>query len=38
MSVEYPSDYPKTREEAVRAVLSIRDEDFARGARVGGVD
>ena len=45
MKMEYPSDYPKTREEAVRAVLSIRDEDidlsdmpetdFSQAARVG---
>ena len=45
MNVEYPSDYPKNREEAVRAVLSIRDEDidlsdmpetdFSQAERVG---
>ena len=45
MKMEYPSDYPKTREEAVRAVMSIRDEDidlsdmpetdFSQATRVG---
>ena len=45
MNVEYPGDYPKTREEALRAVLSIRDEDidlsdmpetdFSQAERVG---
>ena len=28
MSVIYPDDYPKTREEALKAVRDIRDEDI----------
>ena len=45
MKMEYPSDYPKTREEALRAVMSVRDEDidlsdmpetdFSQATRVG---
>ena len=45
MRLEYPGDYPKNREEAVIAALSIRDEDidlsdmpetdFSQAERVG---
>ena len=28
MSAVYPDDYPKTREEALRALASVRDEDI----------
>lgn len=28
MSVIYPDDYPKTREEALEAIRDIRDEDI----------
>ena len=28
MSVEYPSDYPRTREERMKALLALRDEDI----------
>ena len=28
MSMVYPDDYPKTREEALKILASIRDEDI----------
>lgn len=28
MSVVYPSDYPKTRHEAILAAMSVKDEDI----------
>ena len=28
MSVVYPDDYPKTREEAIAALRSVREEDI----------
>ncbi len=28
MSMEYPSDYPRTREERMKALLALRDEDI----------
>ena len=28
MSVEYPTDHPRTREERMKALMAIRDEDI----------